>query len=194
MKPKVISASKLSQDEISVLKRIKVLRKATPDSLAAELGEPYTLQGLSVYLKSLESRNLLSKSQENRSAYELTPLGLAAIGALDESAEKVYLPVPDEKSFHFYTGVGPDKFTKVSANSLYDFREKAKKIDVKSLEFHVRRGDISKWLNDVLGDAQLAKEFDRLRSSNLFGELLRTRILRLTDNRIERLTHERTRI
>lgn len=185
--------SKFSQDEISVLKKIKVLGKATPDRLAVELGEPYTLHGLSVYLKSLELRNLLTRSRENRSAYELTPLGLAAIGALDENAKEVYLPVPNEKSFNFYTGVGPDKFTKVSANSLFDFKEKTKRVDVKSLEFHVGRGDISKWLNDVLADLELAKEFDRLRTSNLSGELLRTRILRLIDARIERLTHGRTR-
>jgi hypothetical protein len=82
----------------------------------------------------------------------------------------------------------------MSACSVSDFKEKAKRVDPKSLEFHVQRGDIAKWFNDVLGEAELAKEFDRLRTSNLYGEVLRTRIMRLIDTRIERLTYSRTRV
>jgi hypothetical protein len=137
---------------------------------------------------------LLNKTQEDPTAYKLTPLGLIAIGVLPASAKKVYSVLPQEKCFHFYTGVGHDKFTKMSACSLSDFKEKAKKVDTKSLEFHVQRGDIAKWCKDVLGDADLAKEFDRLRASNLHGEVLRTRITGLVDARIERLTSGRTRI
>jgi DNA-binding HxlR family transcriptional regulator len=183
-----------SKDEITVLKKIDALGRATPESLARILGEPYTVQHLSVYLKSLEEKTLLRRTQENRSAYELTPLGLIAIGALPESAKKIYSLVPREKCFYFYTGVGPDKFTKMSACSLLDFKEKTRKIDVKSLEFHLRRGDIAKWFNDVVGEAELAKEFDRLKTANIYGEVLRTRITRLIDARIETLSRSRTRV
>ena len=186
--------SEFSQDEIVVLKKINVLGKATPDSLAQGLGSPYTAQDLSAYLNSLEQKMLLNKTQEDPTAYKLTPLGLIAIGVLPASAKKVYSALPQEKCFHFYTGVGHDKFTKISACSLSDFKEKAKKVDTKSLEFHVQRGDIAKWCKDVLGDAELAREFDRLRASNLHGEVLRTRITGLVDARIERLTSGRTRI
>lgn len=181
-----------SQDELAVLKKINVLRKATPESLAQELGQPYTVQDLSAYLKSLEEKTFLKKTQENRSAYELAPLGLIVIGALPESLKKFYSSVPHEKCFYFYTGVGPDKFTKMSACSLPDFKEKAEKVDSRSLEFHVQRGDIAKWFNDVLGEAELAKDLDRLRAANLYGEVLRTRITRLIGARIERLTYGRT--
>lgn len=190
----VLSVPEFSQDEIVVLKKINVLGKATPGNLARELGEPYTAQDLSAYLKLLEQKMLLNKTQENPSAYQLTPLGLIAIEVLPESAKKVYSALPQEKCFHFYTGVGPDKFTKMSACSLSDFKEKAKRVDPKSLEFHVERGDIAKWCRDVLGDAELAKEFDRLRTSNLYGEVLRTRVTGLIDARVERLTYRRTRI
>jgi hypothetical protein len=181
----------LSQDEITVLKKINDLGRVTPENLARELGDPYTAQDLSVYLKSLEEKNLLKKPQENPSAYELAPLGLIAIGVLPESAKKIYSPVPHEKCFYFYTGIGPDKFTKMSACSLSDFKEKTKKVDTKSLEFHVQRGDIAKWFSDVLGDQELTREFERLKTSNLYGEILRTRITRLMDARIERLTYGR---
>lgn len=193
LRPEVLSMSEFSQDEIVVLKKINVLGKATPDSLARGLGSPYTAQNLSAYLKLLEQKMLLNKAQEDPSAYKLTPLGLIAIGVLPTSAKKVYSALPPEKCFHFYTGIGPDKFTKMSACSLSDFKEKAKRVDPKSLEFHVQRGDIAKWCKDVLGDAELAKEFERLRTSNLYGEVLRTRITGLVDARIERLTYSRTR-
>jgi hypothetical protein len=189
----VVSVPEFSQDEITVLRKIKVLGKATPDTIAQELGDPYTPQDLSVYLKSLEKRALLNRTQENPSVYQLTPLGFIAIGAMPQSAKKIYLTVPTEKCFHFYTGVGPDKFTKMSACSLHDFKEKAKTVDPRSLEFHVKRGDIAKWLTDVVGDAELSREFDRLKTSNLSGEVLRTRVLRLIDARIERLTQGGTR-
>ena len=182
-----------SQDEIIVLKKINTLGMATPENLAHELGQPYTVQGLSAYLKSLAEKTLLSKSRENPSTYELTPLGLIVIGVLPETAKKVYSPVPHEKCFYFYTGVGPDKFTKISACSLSDFFEKAKRVNSTSLEFHVQRGDIPKWFKDVLGEAELAQEFDRLRTLNLHGEALRNRITKLIDARIEKLTYPRTR-
>jgi len=190
----VLSLSEFSQDEMVVLKKINVLGKATPDSLAQGLGEPYTSQHLSTYLKQLEHKLLLNKTQEDPSAYRLTPLGLIAIGVLPESAKEVYSVLPQEKCFHFYTGVGQDKFTKMSACSLSDFKEKARRVDPKSLEFHVKRGDFSKWCKDVLGDAELAREFERLRTSNLYGEALRTRVTGLVDSRVERLTLKRTRV
>jgi len=189
----VLPVSRSSQDEIVVLKKINSLGKATPDSLAVGLGEPYTAKDLSVYLKSLEQKMLLNKAQEYPSAYKLTPLGLIAIGVLPESAKEVYSALPQEKCFHFYTGVGQDKFTKMSACSLSEFNEKTKKVDPKSLEFHVKRGDFAKWCKDVLGDAELAKDFERLKTSNLYGEVLRTRITGLIDARIERLRLGRTR-
>jgi hypothetical protein len=194
LKLEVLSVPESSQDEITVLKKINVLRKATPDSLARELGEPYTAQDLSAYLKLLEQKTLLNKTQENPPTYELTPFGLIAIGVLPQSAKKVYSSLPPEKCFYFYTGVGPDKFTKMSACSLLDFGEKAKRVDPKSLEFHVQRGDIAKWCKDVLGDPELAKEFDLLKTSKLYGEVLRTSIAGLIDARVERLTYGRTRI
>jgi len=194
LKLEVLSVPEFSQDEIVVLKKVNALGKATSGSLARELGEPYTAQDLSVYLKSLEQKTLLSKTQENPPAYQLTPLGLIAIGVLPESAKKVYSALPQEKCFYFYTGVGPDKFTKMSACSLSDFKEKAKRVDSKSLEFHVERGDIAKWCKDVLGDAELAKEFELLKTSNLHGEVLRTSITGLIDARIEKLTYRRSRI
>ena len=190
MNPEMTFMSQLSEDETIVLKAINVLRKATPVDVARKLGDPYTPQDMTQYLRSLEGRNLVNKIQENPLTYEVSPLGLIAIGALSKDAKEVFVSVPSEKCFFFYTGTGPDKFTKLSACNLSDLRDKAKVVDVKSLEFHVPRGDIEKWLKDVLGDSELAKEIERIRPLKLQGEALRARILRLINSRIEKLTRK----
>ncbi len=182
--------SHFSEDEIIVLKAINALGRATSQTLAQKLGEPYTTQDMAPYLVSLEGRRLLKKTQENPLTYEISPLGLIAIGALPKNATEVFISVPSEKCFFFYTGTGPDKSTNISACNLSELKESVKKIDTKSLEFHVPRGDIEKWLKDVLVDSELAKEIERIKPLKLQGEALRSRILRLIDIRIERLTRK----
>ncbi|HEY4674504.1 MAG TPA: DUF5752 family protein [Candidatus Bathyarchaeia archaeon] len=179
--------SNLTEDQIIILKTIHEIRKATPVQLAQKLGDPYTVGDLSAYLKALEHENLLNKVQEYPLTYELSILGLVAIGRLPEKAKSLVSSVPSDKCFLFYTGIGPDKFTKISACSLSDFREKLKKVDAKSLEFHIPRGDMEKWVSDVLEDGELAKEIERVKSLRLNGEALRTRILKVIDSRITQL-------
>lgn len=171
-----------------MLKTIQRMRKATPADLAQKLGLPYTTQDLTTYLKLLEKENFVNRVEENPVTYRLSNLGLIAVGALPEMAKKVFLPVPLDKCFLFYVGSGTDKFTGMSACNLSDFREKAQTVNVESLEFHVRRGDVEKWIRDVLGDEKLADEIKRVRSMGLDGEVLRTRFLEILDSRIKQLT------
>lgn len=180
--------SKPTQEQIAILKVIHGFRKATALQIVQELGEPYTVQDLSAYLKQLEQEKLLNRVQESPPTYELSILGLVTIGVLPEKAKNIVSPVPSNKCFFFYTGVGPDKFTKISACSLSEFRERVKEVDVKSLDFHVPRGDIQKWVKDVLGDEELAEEIERLRRLRLNGERLRARILEVIDSRVNQLT------
>ena len=190
----MFSLPELPQDEMTVLKRINSIGRVTADGLAIELGEPYTVQGLSAYLRTLEGKALVRKTQENPLTYELSPMGLIAIGALPESAQRAYMTVPQDRCFQFYTGTGPDKYTHLTACSLADFADKVRKVDAKSLEFHVQRGDIARWLRDVLGEADLSKEIEPLRLSGISGEVLRNRVIRLVDNRIQRLSSGTARI
>lgn len=180
--------SEQTEDQIRILKAIQEVKMATSVELAQRLGEPYTAQDLSAYLRLLEQEKLLNRIQENPLTYELSILGLVTIGALPEKAKNLVLSLPSDKCFFFYTGIGPDKFTKFSACNLSDFKEAVKKVDVKSLEFHVPRGDMEKWIRDVLGDERLAKEIEGLKWFRLSGEPLRTRILKAIDARIKELT------
>ena len=73
------------------------------------------------------------------------------------------------------------------ATSIFDFAEQLKNVDLKSLEFHLKRGDFSKWLKDVIRDDALSAEFEKLGSLALKGEKLRTRLVDLVDKRCKEL-------
>jgi predicted transcriptional regulator len=76
--------------------------------------------------------------------------------------------------FRFSTEV--EQPTGAVARSLKEFYETVKKVDVASLEFHVYRGDFTKWAREVLKDGALAADFEDARQSELKGESLRKRI------------------
>jgi hypothetical protein len=58
--------------------------------------------------------------------------------------DTVLKPVPREKAFYFYSDIG--NYTGKSAASLKEFAEKIEDVDVKSLGFHLRRGDFENWI------------------------------------------------
>ena len=59
-------------------------------------------------------------------------------------------------------------------------------IDVRSVEFHFKRGDFAKWIRGTLGDSELANEIDRV-SKTIRGEELRTTIHQTVDARLTKL-------
>lgn len=94
--------------------------------------------------------------------------------------------VPREKAFYFFTSIG--NYTGLSAASLKEFAERMNKVNMKSLEFHLYRGDFEKWLDEVLNDAQLAEEVRKLRKINLAGDALRNQLYTIAFRRLKRLT------
>jgi ribosomal protein L15 len=94
--------------------------------------------------------------------------------------------VPREKAFYFFTSIG--NYTGVSASSLKEFMEKLNEVNVKSLEFHMYRGDFEKWVSEVLQDGELAMDIRRLQKLNLMGEPLRNQLFSTASRRLRRLT------
>ena len=88
-----------------------------------------------------------------------------------ESPPKILRTVPREKAFYFFTSIG--NYTGVSASSLKEFMEKIGEVNVKSLEFHLYRGDFEKWINEVLEDKELAMEIRNLRNLKYSGNMLK---------------------
>jgi hypothetical protein len=98
-----------------------------------------------------------------------------------ELASKILRTVPRIEAFHFFTDIG--KYDGKSAASLADFFEKLKTVQLKSIEFHFRRGDFERWIRETLGDEYLANGIGRIDKS-VQGEALRTAVQRTVENRL----------
>lgn len=108
--------------------------------------------------------------------YSVTEKGKVALNALNR--------VPKGMEFHFYTEI--DQYTGLSAESLQDFCELTRIVDSAALEFHITRGDFENWIKEIFRDPQLANKFALIKESKHTGEMLRTEILKAT----EQMYHE----
>jgi hypothetical protein len=104
------------------------------------------------------------------------------------SASKAFRNVPREKAFYFFTSVG--NYTGMSAASLKEFMDRVGDVDIKSLEFHLQRGDLQKWVEEILQDNDLAWEIKRLQKFNLTGDALRNQLSMVVSRRYKRLTSQ----
>jgi len=97
------------------------------------------------------------------------------------SKSKILGTVPFEHGFHFVTK--PGTYTGTTAISLADFAEKLQTIDVDSILFHYPRGDFQKWIEDTLGDRELANHLCFIKTG-ISGEELRKQLVRIVQKRI----------
>lgn len=124
-----------------------------------------------------------SKTRKGENAKTLSDM------ALSQSRVKTILrTVPYEEAFHFYEDL--DKPTGQLANSLIDLRDKIKgaKSDQArtSLLFHLKRGDFSNWIKDIVRDSVLAEHIreidpDRPASGRKLRLAVETRVNQLRD-------------
>jgi alpha-amylase len=105
-----------------------------------------------------------------------------------DTTSKILKTVPREKAFYFFTSIG--NYTGVSASSLKEFMERINEINVKSLEFHLNRGDFEKWMAEVLQDTELAGEIRKLQKLSLTGNSLRDQLSFIVSRRFKRLTSQ----
>lgn len=95
--------------------------------------------------------------------------------------------VPYEKGFHFYSAIG--NFSGETATSLDDFEKKLQVVSADSVNFHLQRGDFQKWIEDTLGDRELAKRVSLVKLT-LPVENLRKELLAIVQTRITELRRE----
>jgi hypothetical protein len=105
-----------------------------------------------------------------------------------DTASRILKTVTREKAFYFFTSIG--NYTGMSASSLKEFMEKISEVNVKSLEFHLYRGDFEKWVAEVLQDLDLAGEIKRLQKLSLTGNGLRDQLIFVVSRRLKRLTSQ----
>lgn len=105
-----------------------------------------------------------------------------------DTGPRILKTVPREKAFYFFTSIG--NYTGTSASSLKEFMERIGQVNVKSLEFHLSRGDFEKWITEVLQDTELAGEIRRLQKLSLTGNSLRDQLSFTVSRRFKRLTSQ----
>ncbi len=91
--------------------------------------------------------------------------------------------LPRDKAFYFFTSIG--NYTGESAASLEEFTKKTLTVNIKSLEFHLYRGDFEKWAAETLEDTVLANKVRQLRELKPIGMDLRDRLYLIVSKHYE---------
>jgi len=100
-------------------------------------------------------------------------------------AKRILRLLPAGKGFtFFYEFARPTEWT---VHSLKEFFSVLKVVDLKSVQFHMERGDFERWLRQVVGDDKLSYELVNISCEKLSGEFLRERILKAVGGRIREL-------
>jgi len=166
---------------------LQLLWKAENPASIKDVSEKLGLKARSVnmHLLRLVQSGLVSKTKDGY--YTITDSGKEEIGfpkTDGKLAKKVLGKALPEKAFHFYRGI--DQPTGISSDSLTDFCEKIKTLDIRSVGFHAARGDFEAWISS-LGDIELAKRLELIRREGLAGENLRQRLHKALRSRCDEL-------
>lgn len=98
---------------------------------------------------------------------------------------RILRKLPRENSFYFFTSIG--NYTGEKAASLEEFVERVREVTVKSLEFHLYRGDFERWVDQTLEDRELAERIRSLKSLSPSGASLRDQLFLIVSKRYETL-------
>ena len=121
----------------------------------------------------------LCQHPEKVSIFHIQGKGALGISEINkEKAAAILSYAPHDKAFNFYKSVGNP--LNVHAHNLRDFTVKIYRVDIASLEFHLKRGDFESWFKS-LGDEELAKKMELLKRRELTGEDLRKRLHAVVD-------------
>jgi len=104
------------------------------------------------------------------------------------SVARILRKLPRENAFYFFTSIG--NYTGENAASLEEFVDKVREGNIKSLEFHLYRGDFEKWVAEVLEDGDLAEEIENLKNLKPVGDALRGQLYLVVSKRFEKLKSE----
>ncbi len=135
-------------------------------------------------------KNSLSQVLNLESHLVVASTNLVENCILSESkSSRILRSLPRDKAFYFFTSIG--NYTGESAASLEEFVKKILNVHVKSLEFHIYRGDFVKWIAGTLEDKALADKIERLRKLKPIGMDLRDRLYLVVSKHYESLKKSR---
>jgi len=166
---------------------LEILWKAERPIRSQEVAEKTGLEVRSSTMHLLGLMNMAYVHTPEKGYYAITELGKRTIGVPEIGeglATTILQSRSTENAFNFYTGIG--QYTGIFATSLADFYDKLQKVDLRSVEFHVSRGDFESWVR-FLGDAELAERIRSIRDAGLSGEKLRRRVSETVRTRLREL-------
>ncbi len=100
-------------------------------------------------------------------------------------ARRILRKLPAGRGFtFFYEFARP---TGLTVHSLNEFHSTLRIVDIKSIRFHIERGDFERWLRQVVVDDQLADEIAGISPKRLKGERLRKKVLQTIERRMKEL-------
>jgi DNA-binding transcriptional ArsR family regulator len=158
---------------------------------ATEIAKDTGVQFPAVMMHIIGLTKMEYAASREKGFYVITEKGKKSLGIAEvdkEKATEILAYLPAERTFHFYTDLG--KPLDVFAASLGDFCEKLEKIDARSVEFHLNRGDFEAWFTG-LGDAELARKTLLVREQKMLGEALRNKLYEVVRKRAEELAKTR---
>ena len=179
---------RLSEVDKKILKMISETRN--PITLR-EISEKMNLKTRStnIYLQSLRRIGFVTLSGDG---YIITVKGKETMGfpKIDEQiTTKILNKLPQENAFYFYIKI--DQPLGVSSDSFIDLCEKIRSIDIRSIEFHIARGDFESWIN-YLGDFELANRLKIIKETGLTGEALREKLNEILKHRYDEILRRLT--
>lgn len=175
-----------SEGYLTLLSHISEKGEPNVDELSSSTG--IAKRDLVRAIKALR-KNMAVDFYENK--IKLTELGKFALEKRDVKIIFGYAPnekVPDYLSFKFFLGEG--LFSGEVASSYYEFLEVIKRIDTRSILFHLYRGDFDKWFNDIFKDRQLTKKIIALKDKLMPPNRVRDRLIKILEQRISKLKEE----
>jgi len=99
-----------------------------------------------------------------------------------EDVSKILGTVTYDRAFFFYEGVA--KPNGEFAVSLSDFCNKINAVSSECLAFHLKRRDFQKWIEEVIGDVELARRLSKIKVKD---NALRNTLYAFVSNRINEL-------
>jgi alpha-amylase len=100
-------------------------------------------------------------------------------------AKWILRQMPTDNGFTFFFEFA--RPTSVTARDIIEFAAALSSVPVRSVQYHVERGDFERWISQVLGDQTLAERITSLTKERLAGERLRRRLVRVVKTRVKEL-------
>ena len=170
----------LSPNKLEILEDLLLYDKSVkPIQVSKGMGKEFP----SVMMHILGLTKMGYAASAEKGFYAITTEGKKFLGLPEvtrELARTLLVGKLHDKAFHFYADIG--KPLNEKAFNLQTFNAQLKRIQVKSIEFHMNRGDFVAWFEGI-GDLELAKKTAVLKNKNFNGETLRRKLQIMTVNR-----------